>query len=219
MPSMLPLALLTVVTEMALRTSSSERPLATSFAGSICTRIDGFCSPPMMTWDTPAIWLICCATLVSALSSTTVIGSRSEVADSSMIGESAGFTLRQVGGEGRFFGSWPEAALMAACTSFAAPSMLRSRSNWIVMLLEPSEEVEVSWETPGIWANCRSSGCATDEAIVSGTAARQRRRHRDRREVDLRQRSDREQRVGDDTDAEDPQHQQGRGDRIFDERC
>ena len=24
--------------------------------------------------------------------------------------------------------------------------------------------------TPGIWAICRSSGCATDEAIVSGEA-------------------------------------------------
>ena len=92
----------------------------------------------------------------------------SELADSSMMGESAGFTLRQVGGVGRFFGSWPLAALMAACTSLAAPSMLRSRSNWIVTALEPNEEVEVSCATPGIWANCRSRGCATEDAIVSG---------------------------------------------------
>ena len=50
-------------------------------------------------------------------------------------------------------GSWvtgPKAALMAACTSLAAPSMLRSRSNWIVIALEPSDEVEVSCDTPGI---------------------------------------------------------------------
>ena len=149
-PSILPLALSTVVIDMALRTSSSDKPLVTSFAGSICTRIDGFCSPPMVTWDTPEIWLICCAIFTSALSSTTVRGRRSEVADNSMMGESAGLTFLQVGGVGRFLGNWPEAALMAACTSLAAPSMLRSRSNWIVIALEPSDEVEVSCDTPGI---------------------------------------------------------------------
>ena len=79
------------------------------------------------------IWLICWAILVSALSSTTVNGRMSDVADSSMMGESAGLTLRQVGGLGRFLESWPEAALIAACTSLAAPSMLRSRSNCTVM--------------------------------------------------------------------------------------
>ena len=167
-PSILPLAELTVVTERTFRTSSSDKPLVTSLAGSICTRIEGFCSPPIDTCETPEIWLICCAILVSALSSTTVSGRISEVADISMMGESAGFTLRQVGGFGRFLGSWPEAALMAACTSLAAPSMLRSRSNWIVMALEPSDDVEVSCETPGICANWRSSGCATEDAIVSG---------------------------------------------------
>ena len=41
---------------------------------------EGFCSPPMDTCDTPEIWLICCAILVSALSSTSVSGSVSEVA-------------------------------------------------------------------------------------------------------------------------------------------
>ena len=30
--------------------------------------------------------------------------------------------------------------------------------------------VEVIWETPGIWAIWRSSGCATEDAIVSGEA-------------------------------------------------
>ena len=67
-----------------------------------------------------------------------------------MIGESAGLTFLQVGGVGRFLGNWPEAALMAAWTSLAAPSMLRSRSNWIVIAVEPSDDVEVSCDTPGI---------------------------------------------------------------------
>jgi hypothetical protein len=48
--------------------------------------------------------------------------------------------------------------------------MLRSRSNWIVIAVEPSALVEVIWATLGICANCVSSGCATAEAIVSGLA-------------------------------------------------
>ena len=46
--------------------------------------------------------------------------------------------------------------------------MLRLRSNWIVTAEVPSELVDVICATPGICANCRSSGCATDEAMVSG---------------------------------------------------
>ena len=41
------------------------------------------------------------------------------------------------------------AALMAACTSRAAPSMLRFRSNWIVMLVPPSVLTEVSSDDAG----------------------------------------------------------------------
>ena len=40
----------------------------------------------------------------------------------------------------------------------------------MVIAVEPSELVEVICETPGICANCVSSGCATAEAIVSGLA-------------------------------------------------
>ena len=56
---------------------------------------------------------------------------------------SAGLTLRTVGGAGRLVGSWPPAALIAACTSWAAPSMLRDSSNCSVMLVlaERAEEV------------------------------------------------------------------------------
>ena len=34
----------------------------------------------------------------------------------------------------------------------------------------PSALVEVIWLTPGICANWRSSGCATEDAMVSGLA-------------------------------------------------
>ncbi len=48
--------------------------------------------------------------------------------------------------------------------------MFRSRSNWTVIPVAPSELVDVICETPGICAICRSSGCATEAAIVSGEA-------------------------------------------------
>ncbi len=85
-------------------------------------------------------------------------------------GASAGLTLRMVGGAGRLEGSWPPAALMAACTSWAAPSMLRDSSNCNTTEVWPSVLDEVSSVTPAIWENCRSSGVATLEAMVSGLA-------------------------------------------------
>ena len=91
---MLPFGLSTVVMVIWLRMSSSDNPLATSFAGSIWIRIAGFCWPPTNTCATPEIWLICCAILASVSSLTVVRGRVSEVADSSMMGESAGLTLR-----------------------------------------------------------------------------------------------------------------------------
>ena len=47
-------------------------------------------------------------------------------------------------------GSWRLAAVIAACTSCAAASMLRLRSNWSVIEVEPSTLVEVICVTPGI---------------------------------------------------------------------
>jgi hypothetical protein len=71
---------------------------------------------------------------------------------------------------GRFGGSWLRAALMAACTSRAAASMLRSRSNCSTIVVAPSRLVDVISVTPAMRANWRSSGVATEEAIVSGLA-------------------------------------------------
>ncbi len=59
---------------------------------------------------------------------------------------------------------------MAACTSRAAPSTSRFRSNCIVMDVEPIEELDVIWLIPAIRLNCRSSGVAIADAIVSGSA-------------------------------------------------
>ncbi len=87
-----------------------------------------------------------------------------------MIAWSAGLILRKFGGDGRLVGNWPDAAVIAVCTSSAAPSMLRSRSNCRTICVVPSEFVEVICDRPGISENWRSSGCATLDAIVSGFA-------------------------------------------------
>ena len=67
-------------------------------------------------------------------------------------------------------GSSLPAALMAACTSRAAPSMSRFRSNCKVMPVLPTELDEVISVTPAIWPRARSSGVATDVPMVSGLA-------------------------------------------------
>src|SRR6201996_2493195 len=86
------------------------------------------------------------------------------------IGESAGLTFLYVGGVGIVLGNWPLAALMAASTSEPAPSILRERSNGRTICVELVWLDDVISDTPGISANCDSSGCATDEAMVSGSA-------------------------------------------------
>ena len=91
-------------------------------------------------------------------------GPRSKIADS------AGLILRQFGLVGRFAGNWPRAALMAACTSRPAASTSRSRSNCRTIFVLPSWLVDVIWLTPAMRPNMRSSGVATEDAIVSGLA-------------------------------------------------
>ena len=85
------------------------------------------------------------------------------------IGWSAGFCLRNEGGEVSVDGRSGMAAAIAVCTSTTALSMLRSRSNVIVMLLLPDPLDDVISSTPAIVVNCRSSGLATVAAIVAGS--------------------------------------------------
>ena len=67
-------------------------------------------------------------------------------------------------------GSRPPARAMAAWMSCAAASILRSRLNWTVMEVLDSELVELMEETPAMVENSRSSGVATEDAMVSGFA-------------------------------------------------
>ena len=87
------------------------------------------------------------------------------------IGAAAGLDLRNRGSVGRSAGRSVAAALRAACTSRAAPSMLRLRSNWMEMREEPSELTEVISLTPAISPSRRSSGAATRRGHGLGVGA------------------------------------------------
>src|SRR5262249_61611064 len=58
----------------------------------------------------------------------------------------------------------------AVCTSRAAPSILRLRSNWMVIDVVPSDDDDVSEVMPAIVDSCRSIGDATEAAMVSALA-------------------------------------------------
>src|SRR5579872_1617699 len=90
--------------------------------------------------------------------------------DNCKIGWSVGLTFWIEGGAGRFGGSFRMTADMAFWVSCAAPSMLRSSVNCRVTLVCPRELDDVMLSKPAIVENCRSSGAATDEAMVSGLA-------------------------------------------------
>src|SRR5438874_2726921 len=154
----------------AVRTASMPTFILLSSSGFISTRTPGRELPPTKTWPMPSICAIFWARMESPTSYICGCVMTSEVMARIMIGASAGLTLRQFGFDGRFAGSCPRAALIAACTSRAAASMSRSSSNCSVTLVDPEELFEVICVTPAMRPNCRSSGVATAEAIVCGSA-------------------------------------------------
>src|SRR5512147_2903833 len=98
------------------------------------------------------------------------IGSVSEIRLMNSTGKSAGLTLRNDGGVVISIGRRRCATDRAVCTSSAAPSMLRLRSNWMVIEVMPSDDEEVSEVMPAMVESWRSMGAATDAAIVSALA-------------------------------------------------
>jgi hypothetical protein len=67
-------------------------------------------------------------------------------------------------------GSKLREALMAACTSRAAPLMSRLSSNCRIRVVDPWLLVDVISVIPAICPRLRSSGVATVAAMVSGLA-------------------------------------------------
>jgi hypothetical protein len=72
--------------------------------------------------------------------------------------------------DGMFGGSCAEAALIAESVSLTAPSSARLRSNCKVTWVNPSARADVICSRPGICPNCVSSGVATEDAMVCGSA-------------------------------------------------
>src|SRR4029453_9688970 len=107
---------------------------------------------------------------VSATSYIALVVSVFDVNASTNTGAAAGLALRKRGSDGRSPGKSASEALIAACTSRAARSMLRPIENCNWMLVEPSELIEVIWSRPAIWPSRRSKGAATVEAITVGSA-------------------------------------------------
>ncbi len=129
-----------------------------------------FCDPYTCTCATPLTMEMRWAIRVSPYSSRVDSGSVGEVRATYRMGWSAGFTLRNEGGLGMSGGSWPWATEMADCTSCAAASRSRARSNCRVMVVTPWKLLEVMDEMPAMVENCFSRGVATAEAMVSGLA-------------------------------------------------
>jgi hypothetical protein len=108
--------------------------------------------------------------MVSPYSCTVDSGSVGEMMAMNRIGKSPGLTLRKLGGVVISTGSRRCAMVSAVCTSRAAPSMSRFKSNWMVIEVLPSDDDDVIDEMPAIVDNCRSIGAATEAAMVSALA-------------------------------------------------
>ncbi len=169
-PSKVPSGVSELALATAARTSSRLMPIEAAATGLTRMRMAGCSAPLTVTSATPSIWAMRWATSVSATSYMVLARSVCEVSARIMIGAADGLTLRMAGKVGRSPGRSVAAALRAACTSRAAPSMLRSRSNWMVMRVDPSELDEVISVTPGISPSRRSSGAAMVAAITVGSA-------------------------------------------------
>src|SRR3954452_12728878 len=124
----------------------------------------------MLTWATPGICDSVCPMVMSPYSWTADSGSVAERNATNSTGKSAGFTLRKLGGIVISTGSRRCAIVNAVCTSSAAASMLRFRSNWMVMTLVPWDELDDIDEMPATVDSWRSMMPATDAAIVSALA-------------------------------------------------
>ena len=100
-------------------------------------RTENFCAPKTLTPATPLTIDNRCARTDSAYWSTSESGMVDELNVRNRIGWSAGFTFWYEGGEGMPGGSCRAARAIMDCTSWAAESMSRLKSNCSVMLVLP----------------------------------------------------------------------------------
>ena len=140
-----------------------------------------------------------------------------EVSARMRIGEAEGFDFRKLGSVGMSAGMSAAAALMAACTSWAAPTMSRVRSNWMEMREEPWRVGRGQLVDPGDLAEAalQRRGDACGHGL--GIGARQAGVDANGRELDRGKAGDRKVHVGHGAQQEEADGQQGGADRPFDE--
>src|SRR3954467_12468275 len=124
----------------------------------------------MMACATPGICDSACPIVMSPYSLTADNGSVADPSETNSTGKSAGFTLRKLGGIVISIGSRRCAMVSAVCTSSAAASMLRLRSNWMVIWVAPCAELDDIEEMPAMVESWRSMMPATEAAMVSALA-------------------------------------------------
>src|ERR1700709_732510 len=107
---------------------------------------------------------------MSPYSLTVDSGNVSEPSEMNRMAKSDGLTFRKLGGIVISIGNRRCAMVSAVCTSSAAASMLRLRSNWMTIAVVPCDEVEDIDERPAMVESWRSIGPATDAAMVSALA-------------------------------------------------
>src|ERR1700733_12918023 len=108
--------------------------------------------------------------VMSPYSLTADSGRVSEASEMNSTAKSDGLTFRKLGGIVISIGSRRCAIVSAVCTSRAAASMLRLRSNWMTIEVVPCDDVEDIDEMPAMVESWRSIGPATDAAMVSALA-------------------------------------------------
>ena len=131
-----------------------------------------------------------------------------------MMGWSAGLLFWNDGGAGnpggqqrRGFAKWPSARPRRR-RRYRGPD----RTAGVIWVL-PVELVEVIASRPAMVVNCRSSGVATADAMVAGSAPGKLALHLDGREIDARQIAHRQAAVSHHAEQRDARHQQAGGDR------
>ncbi len=161
---------LTLAARSALATSLVVMPLITSALAFSAMRTAYGVPPPICTWATPGICATAGFSRVSVRSYNWSGGRLVEVSVTSSTGIFEVSNLKYCGGVGRPGGRSAAAALIAACTSRAASSVVRPKSNSTWICAPPSLAVDAICFTPGMRPRCRSSGATTVLAMVCALA-------------------------------------------------
>jgi len=119
-----------------------------------------------------------------------------------MHGQTKNWRIRRIdlgtsAADGRVLGSSPGGIDRCLDVLWAAPSMLRLRSNCTVIELLPSVLERSLRPARDLWIGARCARSPDDASVLAGTASGKLSVHLDGRECDLRQWRDRQKRISD----------------------